>query len=507
MLIHLGLGSNEGDRRENLRAGIHALERMSVRVLRESPVVESPALLPAGSPTSWNRPFLNAVIECDVDLEPRDLRARIREIEHEIGGEKGSRWSPRAIDIDLLIWGNSPIDEPDLKVPYPELEKRAFVISPLSHLQPDLKLPGGDPRTVLDLSGELSHHIPLWMGILNITPDSFSDGGKFTQWDAIEPHLEEMIEHGAHIIDIGAESTRPSGTRFNFERFSRDDGLGSNKINQLLFDEQQRLWYAGENGIGYLQNDGTWLHFDDESVLPDAPVIALTIDENGYLWGGTAGGGLFRARLHSGYISVQLYTTDQGLSSNYINQIHFDKNGQLWLGHPKGVDRLTLNFYDVITNVQTFGVTEGFTGIETTPHTVWENNREQLFFGTKNGLMRYTPGSDKSNEIPPPIRLEQVRLFYEPLDSTDFAYWSRPYIGLGKGLVLPHHQNHVSFEFDAVNLVAPEKVRYQFQLIGADPQWSPETDQKQATYTNLKPGDYRFQVKSINEDGKLQSNP
>ncbi len=212
MLIYLGLGSNQGDRRGNIRAGIQRLEGNSVRVLREAPLMETPALLPQCSPGAWNRPFLNTVLECEAAMEPRALREKVREIERELGGEKESRWAPRAIDIDILIWGDQQIDEPDIRLPYPELECRSFVLSPLVHLRPELKLPGFGDRTVLELSTELAHHIPLWMGIVNVTPDSFSDGGRYTDRSAVDTHLGQMIEAGVHIIDVGAESTRPGAT-------------------------------------------------------------------------------------------------------------------------------------------------------------------------------------------------------------------------------------------------------------------------------------------------------
>jgi dihydropteroate synthase len=71
---------------------------------------------------------------------------------------------------------------------------------------------------VLEWSRELPHHLPLWMGIINITPDSFSDGGRHVDWSTIEPHLDAMVDAGVHIIDVGAESTRPGATSIGPEQ-------------------------------------------------------------------------------------------------------------------------------------------------------------------------------------------------------------------------------------------------------------------------------------------------
>jgi 2-amino-4-hydroxy-6-hydroxymethyldihydropteridine diphosphokinase / dihydropteroate synthase len=209
MRIFLSLGSNLGDRRENLRQAIGLLEARGLKRLRVSPVVESPALLPDDAPADWNMPYLNLALEGDVSCEPRQLRAWIVDIQTRMGRGDASRWAPRPMDIDVLLWGDARIEEGGLRIPHADLHLRNFVLTPLVALEPRLTVPGLDGKTVLDLSRELAHHIPLWMGILNVTPDSFSDGGRFTDWARIEPHVDTMVAAGVNIIDVGAESTRP----------------------------------------------------------------------------------------------------------------------------------------------------------------------------------------------------------------------------------------------------------------------------------------------------------
>lgn len=209
METYLGLGSNVAPRRVNLTRALTALEQRGVRILRLSPVVESPAMLPDGAPPDWNKPFLNLVAHCRTEDTAHGLLSRAKEIERELGRDDHERWSPRPIDIDILLWGRERIATADLTVPHPALPSRNFVLSPLLALEPGLTIPGEGQRTVLQRCRDLPQHIPLWMGILNVTPDSFSDGGRFTQWPAIEAHVDTMCGAGAHIIDVGAESTRP----------------------------------------------------------------------------------------------------------------------------------------------------------------------------------------------------------------------------------------------------------------------------------------------------------
>ena len=137
------------------------------------------------------------------------MLAQIHSIQNILGRDNESRWSPRPIDIDILIWRNDIINTDDLIIPHKDLHKRHFVLTPLIALNPQLKIPGRGDKTVLQWSESLAHHIPLWMGILNITPDSFSDGGANNSFDAATASLQEMVDWGASILDIGGESTRP----------------------------------------------------------------------------------------------------------------------------------------------------------------------------------------------------------------------------------------------------------------------------------------------------------
>ena len=212
MQIYLGLGSNLGDRRNHLSRAIDALEAHGLTIARVSPVVESPALLPDSAPSDWNRPYLNLVLECSAQCSPEQLRIRIDEIQRAFGRQGTSHWSPRPIDIDILLWGRERIATEQLTIPHRDLTRRSFVLAPLAALAPRLTIPGQGERTVLDWSRSLAQHIPLWMGIVNVTPDSFSDGGRFADWARIEPRVAAMVEAGVHVIDVGGESTRPGAT-------------------------------------------------------------------------------------------------------------------------------------------------------------------------------------------------------------------------------------------------------------------------------------------------------
>ncbi len=209
MEVYFGLGSNQADRAAHLEEALRELGRAGARDLAVSPVVESPALLPPGAPAGWNRPFLNLVARARVPrARPADWHRAIKSIEARLGRDlSASRWSPRPVDVDILLWGRRTIRTEHLTIPHPEILERSFVLTPLAHLAPRMTIPGQGDTTILEWSGRV-RPIPLWMGIVNCTPDSFSDGGAFDP-DRLAATVDGLTAAGAHCLDLGAESTRP----------------------------------------------------------------------------------------------------------------------------------------------------------------------------------------------------------------------------------------------------------------------------------------------------------
>lgn len=209
--FYLGLGSNEGNRRENLEKALHELSLLAVPgSLRFSSVYATPALLPSLAPVQWNRPFWNLAAELLFEGSPLELLEQTQKIENHLGRVRAARWSPRTLDVDLLCSeGASPHLQSDfLKLPHPEILNRAFVLDPLAELAPRLKLPG-DSQTILDRARQHQQHAPRLMGIVNMTPDSFSDGDRDRTAERVLKQVQEWDSIPVAMVDIGGESTRP----------------------------------------------------------------------------------------------------------------------------------------------------------------------------------------------------------------------------------------------------------------------------------------------------------
>ena len=214
MTIYLGLGANDGARRENLERALELLVRAGFRLRAVSPVVESPALLPPDAKPEWHTPYLNLAVAGDADWNPQQGLAVAKQIEKDLGRRAGAKWSPRTADIDILRWHDVTAGPGKLNIPHADAAKRDFVLTPLLHLQPDL--PAADGKNVFEVTHKL-RPIPLWMAVVNITPDSFSDGGAWRDIKKLQARFAELIENNVQIIDLGAESTRPGGAAVSAE--------------------------------------------------------------------------------------------------------------------------------------------------------------------------------------------------------------------------------------------------------------------------------------------------
>ena len=134
--IYLGLGSNLGDRAENLRRARELLAAAGVAILRESSVYETEPQDLAHQP--W---FLNQVVEAQTALFPMQLLSRVLRIERDLGRRRVIAKGPRTLDIDILLYHRFVIDTPTLIVPHPRMLDRRFVLAPMAELAPALRHP------------------------------------------------------------------------------------------------------------------------------------------------------------------------------------------------------------------------------------------------------------------------------------------------------------------------------------------------------------------------------
>jgi len=136
----VGLGANQGDAAANVERAADLLAQLPhTRLIAKSRLYRTPA---------WGETaqadFINAVAALDTDLAPRQLLDALLALEREFGRDRSAatRWGPRTLDLDVLLFGDARIDEPGLNVPHPHLHERAFALLPLLELAPHIGIPG-----------------------------------------------------------------------------------------------------------------------------------------------------------------------------------------------------------------------------------------------------------------------------------------------------------------------------------------------------------------------------
>jgi 2-amino-4-hydroxy-6-hydroxymethyldihydropteridine diphosphokinase/dihydropteroate synthase len=233
-MVILGFGTNQGDRTKNLRTALYHLGLIDqIKIIQVSPLYKSNALLLENTPKDWDQFYLNVAVSCKTTLEPLELLKILKNIEINMGRNQCNlRWAPRIIDIDILAWRDKKITTAELTIPHPELHNRPFALWPFMDLILEWQAYIAEQNTINAIlenlkqwgsrltntntaplnTHKLAHRIdiPKLLGILNVTPDSFSDGGKNQSTEKALEHAIHLFNSGADFIDIGAESTRPN---------------------------------------------------------------------------------------------------------------------------------------------------------------------------------------------------------------------------------------------------------------------------------------------------------
>ncbi|PCK06954.1 MAG: GGDEF domain-containing protein [Alteromonadaceae bacterium] len=287
--------------------------------------------------------------------------------------------------------------------------------------------------------------------------------------------------------------------------------IGSNRIYALFEDSAERFWVGTGIGLDRMnQHAGTFEHYSGEYSgvknnansgslkLNPNNIIVIREDSRGHLWVGTHGSGVSKVSLDkkTGKIrSVKYYWEKDGLANNIVTSIVEDAQGDMWFSGTNGLSRLESNG----ESFQRYTQQDGLPGNTFNRHTGLITANNELVFGSTEGLTIFNPETLFKNTRIPPIVLtnlqvlnKTVRAGQSPLNKA---------IGLSDHLTLKPEESVFSFEFAALNYLAPEKNEYAYKLVGFDADWNYVGTRRMATYTNLDPGEYVFRVKGSNNEG------
>ncbi|MEN8263333.1 MAG: 2-amino-4-hydroxy-6-hydroxymethyldihydropteridine diphosphokinase [Nitrospirota bacterium] len=131
-IVFIGIGSNLGKREKNCEDAICLLEKNSLEITERSSMIETEPWGITEQPK-----FINMAIKAKTDLGPGELLKLFKKIESETGRQPGTRWGPRAIDLDILFYDDLIFKSAELEIPHPGIAEREFVLKPLAEIAPD----------------------------------------------------------------------------------------------------------------------------------------------------------------------------------------------------------------------------------------------------------------------------------------------------------------------------------------------------------------------------------
>jgi signal transduction histidine kinase/ligand-binding sensor domain-containing protein len=267
------------------------------------------------------------------------------------------------------------------------------------------------------------------------------------------------------------------------------DGLPVNSIIGLLEDDTG-LWIGTDGGGIARFRDGRFERIGAQAGLPSQVVLALYRDAQGEIWAGTNAGLALWRRDH-----FVTFGTRAGLPSESVYQILDDGQGWMWLGTSRGIARVErtalLRAEGAPLRVEVFDKADGLKSAQCTAPAQpagWRARDGRLWFATTRGLAAVDPANLRRDQRPPPVIIEEVVADQRAL---------RP----DGELRLPPATRSLAFHYTALALGAPHRLRFRYRLEGLDPDWVDARERRQAYYTNLAPGAYRFRVSACNADG------
>ncbi len=284
-----------------------------------------------------------------------------------------------------------------------------------------------------------------------------------------------------------------SGTSVVFNE--TNSGLKDNNVRAVMRDDHGYVWVGTDVGVDRLDPEsGSFINFDSRHGLCKGFIYTITQTSNGDIWIGT-NGGLNRYLPESN--SFEQFTMAEGLPDNEIKCIIEGDNNTLWLSSNKGV----FNFDPLSGNVEYFDHADGLQGNEFNVRSGIKTHKGEIVFGGNNGFNIFQPGILKKNTYVPPVIITGFRLFNLIVLPGDADSILQKQIRHTDKIVLSYDQDVFSFDYSALNYLSPQDNQYAYRLKGFESNWNYVNNLRSATYTNIDPGEYVFEVKASNNDG------
>lgn len=277
-----------------------------------------------------------------------------------------------------------------------------------------------------------------------------------------------------------------------FTNYTTGNGLASNTIASIVETSEGAVWFATPNGLSRLKS-GKWQTYSDANGLPSGNVNCLLLDASGVLWAGTAAG--------LAYFDGNGFVTGREVPAvmrEPVLGLADDRAGSLWIAtsnHIIQVKRDKLLKGPLLeSDVREYSLADGLrdSGGVKRHKSVALDSIGRIWFSTRQGISVVDPGRIRGMSAPALVHIQSVSADGTP-------------VTLATPVRIPGGSRRITIRFAGLGLSIPERVRYRYRLEEFDRDWSQPVAAREAEYTNLGPGSYRFRVLSSNPDGEWSS--
>jgi signal transduction histidine kinase/ligand-binding sensor domain-containing protein/CheY-like chemotaxis protein/AraC-like DNA-binding protein len=312
-------------------------------------------------------------------------------------------------------------------------------------------------------------------------------------------------EEGLNLVDDKNGQTEFINPKNAFKNYPKG---AFNKIRHLQEDAEGRLWIATTDGLLILDannsnvNNGKFISFSkvagDKESLGKNDIQFIYRDANNTMWLSTSGGGLNKVIGSNPFkgLKFKAYTTEDGLTSDYVLSTIADNSGNLWLATENGLSRFNpktnqFHNYDSYDGLSKAGFSESSN---------LKLPNGNLVFGGIMGYVSFNPQFIINHKIMVNVVLTNLQINNKDIITNDNTGILKQAIDETTNLNLKYNQNIISIDYTVLDYRLGNKQTYAYRLSGFDKDWHDNKGQRRATYTNLPPGDYTFEVKSSSAD-------
>lgn len=271
--------------------------------------------------------------------------------------------------------------------------------------------------------------------------------------------------------------------------------LTSDEITYLMEDSKKRIWIGTTNGVNIFYPDNTLFEPIPGSSLSDDVVNCITEDNKGNIWVGTRNGlNLFDNATHA-FITPG---TRSDFLKGTINAMLCDNEGNLWISTNNGLAR----FNPATHQIQTFDHRDGLQNNQFNIYAACRANNGMMLFGGINGISYFYPSSLKQGQMRLKVSFTGLEVFNKPVNPSDQYNVLDRHIDQAAQLRFTPDLQQFTIFFNAFNYISTNKIKYRYKLIGFDREWQYTDNMPKASYANLNPGNYTFNVQAIGPSGE-----